>query len=134
VAGEKKKPVRRAKRAAAAEPAPLPTPQSEFLAFVLKTLEEKRSEAVVRLDVSRVTDIADEFIIATVLNPRQAAAVLETIEKERKRMKLSRLGIDRDQKSTWIVLDYGWLVIHLQTPEARAYYDLEHLWADARRV
>lgn len=132
---EGKRPSRKPRRKpGAAAPAPKPTPESEFVRFVLETLAEKKAEAVVRLDVSGVTDIADEFIVATVLNPRQGRAVSEAIEKERKRRKLFRMGIDAGEKASWIVLDYGFLVVHIQTPEARAYYDLENLWADARRL
>ncbi|MGH7163403.1 MAG: ribosome silencing factor [Planctomycetota bacterium] len=109
-------------------------PLSRFHAHLLSVLEEKRAEEVVRLDVTEVTDLADEFVIATVLNQRQAGTIVEACEKERKRLQLPRVGMEGVQGSTWVVLDYGSIVVHLLTREARAYYDLENLWADARRV
>ncbi|MHC4971006.1 MAG: ribosome silencing factor [Planctomycetota bacterium] len=105
-----------------------------FVEFVCSILEEKRATDIVWLDVRGVTDLADDFLIATVLNPRQGAAVVDACEKERKRRGVTRLGIEGETGSSWILIDYGELIIHLFLPEQRAYYALEHIWADAKRV
>lgn len=112
---------------AAAEASP------RFAEVVLRILDEKRAEDIVWLDVHDVTDVADEFVIATILNPRQGGAIVEACEKEAKRLHVSRLGVEGGPQSTWILLDYGALVVHLFLPEQRAYYALEHIWADAKR-
>jgi ribosome-associated protein len=119
-------------RASAGTAAPAAEPTFAF--FVYERLVEKRAEDVVWLDVRRVTDLADDFLIATVQNTRQAAALVEECEKERKRRALGCIGVDARPGSGWIVLDYGDLVVHLFLPEPRKYYQLESLWADARRV
>ena len=75
-----------------------------------------------------MTDIADDFLIATVNNARQSAAIVDECEKERKTRDLPCLGIEGKGNSTWVVLDYGDLVVHLFTPEAREYYRIEHVW------
>ena len=72
-------------------------------------------------------------LIATIMNPRQGGAILEACEKEAKRKKIPRLGVEGGPQSTWILLDYGSLVVHLFLPEQRAYYALEHIWSDAKR-
>ena len=90
------------------------------------------TEAVYK-DVRGVTDVADEFVIATILNARQGGAIVEACEKEAKRRRVPRLGVEGASASSWILLDYGSLVFHLFLPEQRAYYALEHLWADAKR-
>jgi len=105
-----------------------------FAASVYEMLAEKRAEDMVWLDVRGVTDLADDFLIATVQNSRQAAAIVDECERERKRLGLPRVGIDAKPGSSWVVLDYGDLVVHLFLPEQRSYYGLEHLWADAKRV
>lgn len=46
----------------------------------------------------------------------------------------SRLGVEGYETSSWILQDYGDVVLHVFTPETRGVYDLEHLWADAPRV
>ncbi len=110
------------------------TAQFSFVDLVLELLDEKRAEDIVWLDVSEVTSLADDFLIATMLNPRQADAVVGALEKERKKRDLPRLGIDGRGSSGWVVLDYGDLIVHLMMPEQRAYYALENIWADAKRV
>jgi ribosome-associated protein len=119
------------------EPAEPTTPAGaaspRFADAVLRILDEKRAEDIVRLDVRGVTDVADQFVIATILNARQGGAIVEACEKEAKRLKIPRLGVEGGATSSWILLDYGSLVVHLFLPEQRAYYSLEHLWADAKR-
>ena len=105
-----------------------------FTRFAREVLDEKRATEVVWLDLRGITDIADEFLIATVNNPRQSAAVVDACEKERKARGLKCLGIEGKGNSSWVVLDYGDLVVHLFTPEAREYYRLEHVWADAEVI
>ncbi len=119
----------------------LPAPQSgaesavqNFVEFVCSVLEEKRAADIVWLDVRGVTDLADDFLIATVQNPRQGGAIVDACEKERKRRGVTRLGIEGETGSSWVLIDYGELIIHLFLPEQRAYYGLEHIWADAKRV
>lgn len=105
-----------------------------FAEVVLGILDEKRAEDIVWLDVRGVTDVADEFLIATILSPRQGGAILEACEKEAERFHVSRLGVEGGAESSWILLDYGSLVVHLFLPEQRTYYALEHIWADAKRM
>jgi ribosome-associated protein len=108
--------------------------EQSFVEFVAEVLDSKRAEDVVRLDVRKVTDLCDDFVIATITNPRQGKAILDECEQERKRRGLPRIGIEGAEGSSWIVLDYGDIVVHLLMPEQREYYALEHLWADAERV
>lgn len=105
-----------------------------FFQFVRETLDDKRAEDIVALDLRGVSSIADEFLIATISNPRQASAIVDTCEKERKARGLSCLGIEGAGGSSWVVLDYGDLVVHMFTAEAREYYGLEYLWSDAKRI
>ncbi|MHC4407717.1 MAG: ribosome silencing factor [Planctomycetota bacterium] len=105
-----------------------------FFQFVRETLDDKRAENIVALDLRGVSSIADEFLIATISNPRQASAIVDTCEKERKARGLSCLGIEGTGGSSWVVLDYGDLVVHMFTADAREYYGLEFLWSDAKRI
>jgi len=107
----------------------------DLASFVMSVLEEKRAENIVWLDVSGVTDLARYFIIATVTNLRQMAAIADACEKERKVRGFPRIGIEgASTGSSWVVLDYADVIVHLFLPEQRDYYALEHLWADAKRM
>ena len=71
---------------------------------------------------------------ATITSTRQGAAVVADCEVERKARGLGRVGIEGLNNSSWIVLDYGDIVVHLLLPEQREFYALEHLWADGNRI
>ncbi len=105
-----------------------------FDEFVYRAMDDKRAEDIVWLDLTGITDLADAMMIATVTSRPQAGAIVDECEKERKRRGLRRLGIEGESGSTWVLLDYGDLIVHLLMPEQREYYALEHLWADAKRV
>ncbi|MEM8883404.1 MAG: ribosome silencing factor [Planctomycetota bacterium] len=106
-----------------------------FRSFIRNVLEEKRAENIVTLDLRGLNSITDHFLIATINNARQASAIVDTCEKERKARGLDCVGIEgKASGSSWVVLDYGDTVVHLFTPDAREYYGLEYLWADAKRV
>ncbi len=125
----------RAKTSSGGAPRDVQHGPDELASFVMSVLEEKRAENIVWLDVSDVTDLAQYFIIATVTNLRQMAAVAAACEKERKARGFSRIGIEgASSGSSWVVLDYATVIVHLFLPEQRDYYALEHLWADAKRV
>jgi len=86
------------------------------------------------LDVGDVLGIAEAFVIAEGTNRRQVKTIVEEVEaalRERGSPALSREGLE---DATWVLLDYGDVVVHVFLDETRRYYDLERLWADAARV
>jgi ribosome-associated protein len=81
-----------------------------------------------------VLGIAEAFVIAEGTNRRQVKTIVDEVEaalRERGSAPLSREGLD---DATWVLLDYGDVVVHVFLDETRRYYDLERLWADASRV
>lgn len=89
---------------------------------------------MVTLDVSRLLVITDLFVIASGTSRRHVQTLAEEAEaklKEIDRRPLRREGLE---DATWVLLDYGDLVIHVFDRETRAFYDLERLWGDAPRT
>jgi ribosome-associated protein len=82
-----------------------------------------------------VCSYTDYFVICTGQNPRQAKAVYDEV---RERMKaeagLVPKGVNGEREASWILADYLDVVLHVFTPEARAYYRLEDLWSDVPSV
>ena len=77
----------------------------------------------------------DFFVLVSGTSRRQLHAISEEIDRVlRRRLGDRRLGIEGYEESRWILLDYGDVVIHLFEPETRAYYAIEDLWAQAKRV
>lgn len=111
-------------------------PQGLDLALAAaRTAAENRGRDLVLLDLRELTPVFDYFVIATGTSRRQLHAISEEIDRVlQEELGDRRLRIEGYTESRWIVLDYGNVVIHLFDDEARAYYDLENLWAEAKRV
>ncbi|MBL0699454.1 MAG: ribosome silencing factor [Desulfosarcina sp.] len=101
--------------------------------FVKAALERKALNLVV-LDISRLTSIADAFIICSGRSNRQVAAIAEFIHFELKEQGIKPLSIEGIQTGHWVVLDYGHVIIHVFHQPVREFYDLEGLWIDAERI
>jgi ribosome-associated protein len=124
--------------AIAERPGRAPAPSATELATqVAAFLGEKQAEDLLILDVSGPFAIVDYFVVATVRNTRQAQAIARELDLEvkhlRGRRKRNQGGLESED-SNWVLLDFDDVVVHLFLPEARAYYSLDTLWADAPRL
>lgn len=82
-----------------------------------------------------VTPIVDFFVVTTANSGRQMRAIAEEVEQLMKSHgNRPRIGIEGRESETWILQDYGDIVLHVFAPDGRELYDLEHLWADAPQV
>jgi ribosome-associated protein len=109
-------------------------PISEEVSAAVAAAEEKQAVDMVLLDLGEQTSFTDYFLIASARNTRQSQAIAEEI-----RLKLSKIGCKAEHmegyhSGEWILMDYGFMVVHIFSEKARAFYDLERLWRTARRV
>jgi len=85
------------------------------------------------LDLTGITSFADYFVICTGANPRQVQAIAEEIglrmKQEAHELPSNMEGL---AQAEWVLADYGDLLVHIFSPKAREYYDLERLWRSAR--
>lgn len=93
-----------------------------------------KARNVVVLDMTGVTPLYDFFIIATGASRRQIHSIAEEIDATMAAQGQKRLGIEGYEAARWVVQDYGDIVVHVFDEDSRAYYELEELWADARKV
>ena len=114
-----------------------PLPATRELALTIaRFLDHKLATDIVLLDVSGPLVITDFFVIATVRSSRQALAIareLDALLKQHGHRRRNPGNLDGDEPS-WVLRDYDDVVVHLFQAEARAFYDLESLWADAPRL
>lgn len=94
----------------------------------------KKAEDIVVLDVRKVTNFCDYFFICSGNTERQVAAIAQGIEEGFLEKKIKAITPRQGRDSTWALLDYGDLIIHVFQKEAREYYKLERLWVDAPRL
>jgi ribosome-associated protein len=94
----------------------------------------KKATDVVILDLRKVTEFTDYFVLASAANQRQLLAVADAVMEALREHGLRPSHIEGYPKQEWILLDYGDFVFHVFTPRMRAFYDLERLWGGASRI
>ena len=104
------------------------------LDLYIKAASEKKAQNLVVLDVADLTSIADVFIICSGRSNRQVKAIADSIVVNLKKHKIKPLSVEGTGEGHWILLDYGHVVIHVFYEPVRAFFDLEGLWADAKRI
>jgi ribosome-associated protein len=97
--------------------------------------QEKLAEDIVILDMRPVCTYTDFFVICTGRNARQTAAIWDEVHVKLKQEKrLLPQSVDGEREGTWIVADYVDVVLHVFTPETRAFYRLDDLWGDVPSI
>lgn len=111
------------------------TNDKTFLAVILDTLADMKAEEPLILDLQKLTSMTDYFVIAHGKNTRQVQATCRALEE-----KLA-LGpgvkphhVEGFNQGQWVLLDYGWVIVHLFLEDKRTYYGLDRIWMDAPRI
>jgi len=98
---------------------------------ILEAAWSKNAYQTRMLQVGSLVDYTDVFLILTGRSDRHVRAIADEIETRMKQQGVLPLGIEGRQANTWILMDYGDVVVHVFEKTARDYYDLEHLWSEA---
>ena len=118
---------------AATESAPVDEPSAEMVAA--QAAYDKKGEDVQVLDLTELSDVCDYFVLATGTNNRQVDSIVDEIEeKVAEACGEHPFSIEGREQKTWMLMDYGSVVVHVFTPEARDFYRLEKLWGDAPQL
>jgi ribosome-associated protein len=97
--------------------------------------QDKLAQDVVILDMRPVCTYTDFFVVCTGQNPRQTVAIYDGVHQQLKHeARLLPQSVDGQREASWIVADYIDVVLHVFTPDSRAYYRLEDLWGDVPNV
>lgn len=102
----------------------------DYAIIAAKTLDNKKGDDVLILDIENRSSIADYFILASASNERLLGALVEQVEFEMEKENLFVKSIDGKKESGWILMDYGDLIISILTVEMRQKYNIEKVWAD----
>ena len=106
----------------------------EIAAAAAAALEEKKGQDIKLLQVTDVTTLADYFLICTGTSNTHVKTLCDAVEKTVTELGEPMLHREGHRSGTWVLLDFGSLVVHVFTDETRKFYDLERLWSDAREV
>ena len=96
-------------------------------------LEKKASDLAI-LEVAELTSVADYFVIASGESERQVKAISQNVEKLLSARFRRSPQIEGAGTSTWILLDYGDVIVHVFKTDIREYYGLEKMWSDAPHI
>ena len=107
---------------------------NEVALTVTKALDEKKGMNIKLLKIDKVSSLADYFLICTGTSNTHVKTLCDFAEYAMEQLEEPLLGREGHRGNSWELLDYGAVVIHVFTDEARAFYNLERLWADAEVV
>lgn len=106
----------------------------EFAIRLARLAADDKCDEVTLLDVRGLSQICDYLLIASGTSDRQMKAVAQHMEDLGKERGTPPFRSNRDEATTWVVVDFVETVVHLFEPSQRLYYDLEGLWADGKPV
>lgn len=95
---------------------------------VIAALEDVKAQNIVALDVRELTGVMDHMIVASGNSNRQVKSLASNVAVEGKKAGFSIIGVEGDDTSEWILVDFGDVIVHIMLPATREFYDLERLW------
>ena len=106
----------------------------EALRLALTAFEDKKAFDIILLDISKVASFASYFLMCSGDSSRQIQAIVDEVEKKLKENGIRPNHVEGYRHAEWILMDYVDIVVHVFSKSARAYYDLERLWRDGKRL
>src|SRR5687767_14745527 len=100
---------------------------------VRAALEKKASDVVV-LDLRHTPAFTDYFVLCSGQNPRQVKAIADAIEDALRAARVRPAHVEGYDRAEWVLMDFFTIIVHVFTPQTRAFYSLERLWGDAERI
>jgi ribosome-associated protein len=106
-----------------------------FARVAAEAAADKKAGDVMALFVGDLLVVTDYFVIATGATDRQVSAIADEVEEQlRVKCGIKPIGREGERENTWVLLDFGDLVVHVFQPSEREFYRLEKLWSDAPRL
>lgn len=97
-----------------------------------KAIDDKKGQNIKVIDIHNVSVIADYFVIASGTNSNQVQAIVDNVEEQLGRAGFEAKQIEGNRNSSWILMDYGDVIVHVFDEENRLFYDLERIWRDGK--
>ncbi|OOS05394.1 ribosome-associated protein [Moraxella cuniculi DSM 21768] len=101
----------------------------QTLALIIETLDDLKAKNITTLEIEHLTEVAERIIICDATSKRHVKALADKLGAATKAAGLAPLGREGDKDSDWTLVDLGSVVVHIMTPQAREFYDLEGLWS-----
>lgn len=95
---------------------------------------DKKAQDVVVLDLRGTPAFTDFFVLCSGLNQRQVKAIADAVEEAERAHKVRPAHVEGYDRAEWVLMDFFSFIVHVFTPQTRAFYGLERLWGDAERI
>lgn len=102
----------------------------EIVRLVCKALDDKKAEDIKVIDIRGLSVVADYFIVANGTNQNQLLAMQDEVDEVLYKQGIHAKQVEGNRNSTWILMDYEDVIVHLFSQEDRIFYNLEKIWQD----
>ena len=104
---------------------------NELAHAIVEVIENKKAANILMLDMHQVTLLADYYILCDGSSKRQIDAISDSLLEDLARVGTQKAIREGTAESGWVLIDFGSVIVHVFSPEKRAYYQLEELWQEA---
>ncbi len=101
---------------------------------VCQALREKKAEDISVIDIREISTLADYFVIASGSNTNQIQAMVDAVEERLYKDGHELRQVEGNRGSTWVLMDYRDIIVHIFSKEDRLFYDLERIWTDGKKI
>ena len=108
------------------------TTEKQMAQLVCRALDEKKGRDIKVIDIHDVSVIADYFVIASGDSTTQIQAMINNVEEHMHKNGYAVKRVEGNKNSTWVLMDFGDVIVHIFDKEDRLFYDLERIWADGK--
>ena len=101
---------------------------------MVEIASDRKAEDIVMLDISKVSIIADYFVICNGTSDRQVRAIAKEVDEQLGDAGVNPISVEGMNDAKWVLMDYGSVLVHIFDPATRDFYRLEQLWVGAQPV
>lgn len=106
----------------------------EMAKLAYQAMNDKKGEDIRIIDISEVSVIADYFVICSASNSNQIRALVDAVEEALYKSGFETAQKEGNQNSSWVLLDFKDIIVHIFSKEDRLFYDLERIWRDGKNI
>lgn len=106
----------------------------EMVKVAYEALEDKKGEDIRVIEISEISTIADYFIIANGTNTSQVSALVDSVDEKLGKLGIQPKRVEGARSLSWVLMDYGDIIVHVFMKEDRLFYDLERIWKDGKFI
>ena len=106
----------------------------ELARTITTIIEDRKGEDIVLLDIQKISDFTDYFVICSGTSDRMIDALANDVVKQLRTEDKVRGSVEGEPHDGWILVDYGSVILHIFSPNRRQFYNLEELWAEGKTL